>query len=134
MIPQFIIGIAVGGLMVAAALYLTYQMYKILIQQQKLVAEKLKLELRVKELEGKVVALDSNYMDFCQGLVNLEEKLDQSIERQKELSQLDSDSLFKAQAEKILGGQQISDLTESAPSRSEAKLMALVGKSETGEN
>ena len=134
MVSQIIIGIAVGTVMVAASLYLTYQVYKILIQQQKLIAEKLKLELKVHELEGKIESLDSNHMEFCQGLVNLEEKLDSSIERQKELSQLDSESLFRAQADKILKGQQISDLTDPAPSRSEVKLMALVGKTEAGDN
>lgn len=100
------------------------------LHQKSLAEQKQQLEVRIQSLERKIEFLNTGSLGIGQRLMNTEKRLHQALERQEDLSQNQSENLYRRQADRMLKSLQLSDTDEDedSPSRSEAKLMALVSK------
>lgn len=127
-IDQFWIGVFIACLLSAGLVILLLQVQKMKHQQMLLRQEKQVLERRLKSLESKIEFLNSGSMGMGQRLMSAEKRLNQALDRQDALAQSNSDQLFRRQADRVLQGRQPDTQEEDGPSRSEAKLMALVSK------
>lgn len=126
MIDLFWMGVAIAGVLSVALLILMVQLQQTRRQQAMLQEEKKLLEARIKNLESKIDFISTGSKGLGQRLMTAEKKLSQALVKQDEMLSNNSESLFQRQAERVLK-QPLPVADESAPSRSEAKLMALVG-------
>lgn len=125
-IDQFWLGMVIAVILSGALLFLIVMLQSTRHQQDLLREEKKVLEARIRNLESKIEFISSGSMGLGQRLMSAEKKLNQALEKQDELISNNSDQLFRRQADRILKDHLPED-DESSPSRSEAKLMALVG-------
>jgi len=125
-IDQFWLGMVIAVILSAALLFLIVMLQNTRHQQDLLREEKKVLEARIRNLESKIEFISSGSMGLGQRLMSAEKKLNQALEKQDELISNNSDHLFRRQADRILKDH-LPEEDESSPSRSEAKLMALVG-------
>jgi len=126
MVDQFWLGVMIAGFLCGTLLFLILLLQKTRHQQEMLQEEKKHLESRIRALENKIELIGSGSMGLGQRLMSAEKKLNQALEKQDEIIGNNSDQLFRRQADRIVKNQQPED-EEGSPSRSEAKLMALVG-------
>jgi hypothetical protein len=125
------LGAVIAGLLAAGILFLLLQLQAMKRNQCLLSEEKKVLEARIKSLESKIDFLNTGSMGIGQRLMSTEKRLNKALERQDEMVQNNSDQLFRRQADRVLQGRNPSEIDEGAPSRSEAKLMALVSKQQS---
>ncbi len=130
----FWVGLIIVVTLSSAMLYLLTHLLKLRAQQQQLHSDKKELESRLKSLESKVNFLNTGSLGIGQRLMSAEKRLNQAVEKQNEMFQGDREQLFQKQANRVLKGKQVPDDASTTLSRSEVKLMALVGKTETGDN
>ncbi|MCG8538055.1 MAG: hypothetical protein MI808_23455 [Pseudomonadales bacterium] len=133
-IDQFWIGALIAVVLAGAMLFLLLQVQKMKHNQKQLADEKRALESRIKSLESKIDFLSTGSMGIGQRLMNTEKKLHQAMEKQNEMSQGNIGNLFQRQADRVLKGKKIPDDDVASPSRSEAKLMALVSNNDPNKN
>lgn len=126
MIDLFWLGVAIAGVLCCTLLFLVLQLKQVRQQQTLLLEHKQALESRIKHLESKLEFLSTGSKGMGQRLMTAEKKLNQALEKQDELLSNNKDALFQRQAERVLKQPLPSD-DDAALSRSEAKLMALVG-------
>lgn len=126
MIDLFWVGVSIAVVLCVALLVVILQLQNTRRQQTLLQEEKKQLELRLKNLESKIEFLSTGSKGMGQRLMSAEKKINQAIEKQDEILSNNSDKLFQRQAERVLK-QAPKEEEDSALSRSEAKLMALVG-------
>lgn len=123
--------VAVLGVLVVAMLLqlqrLRQQQAQQLAQQQE---ERQRLESRIKHLESKLEFVSTSTKGMGQRLMTAEKKINLSLEKQDELLSNNSEKLLQRQAERLLKKVPKSE-EEPTLSRSEAKLMALVGGNTT---
>ena len=133
-IDQFWIGALIAVVLAGAMLFLLLQVQKKKKKKKQLADEKRALESRIKSLESKIDFLSTGSMGIGQRLMNTEKKLHQAMEKQNEMSQGNIGNLFQRQADRVLKGKKIPDDDVASPSRSEAKLMALVSNNDPNKN
>ena len=133
-IDQFWIGALIAVVLAGAMLFLLLQVQKMKHNQKQLADEKRALESRIKSLESKIDFLSTGSMGIGQRLMNTEKKLHQAMEKQNEMSQGNIGNLVQRQADRVLKGKKIPDDDVASPSRSEAKLMALVSNNDPNKN
>lgn len=133
-IDQFWIGVFIACLLSVGLVVLLLQVQKMKHEQMLLRQEKQILENRLKSLESKIEFLNSGSMGMGQRLMSAEKRLNQALDRQDELAQNNSEQLFRRQADRVLQGHQAEAAEEDGPSRSEARLMALVSKQNKNNN
>lgn len=126
MIDLFWLGVAIAVVLCGTLLAMIIQLQQTRRQQVMLQEEKQLLEARIKNLESKIDFINTGSKGMGQRLMSAEKKLNQALEKQDELLSNNSDQLFQRQAERVLKQPVVQD-DDAAPSRSEAKLMALVG-------
>ena len=126
MIDLFWLGVAIAVVLCITLLAVVLQLQQTRRQQSVLQEEKQQLETRIKNLESKLEFLSTGSKGMGQRLMSAEKKLNQALEKQDELLSNNSDKLFQRQAERVLK-QPVKAEEDGSPSRSEAKLMALVG-------
>lgn len=126
MIDLFWLGVVIASVLSATLLAVIIQLKSTRRQQALLQEEKQQLETRIKNLESKLEFLSTGSKGIGQRLMSAEKKLHQALEKQDEILSNNSDKLFQRQAERVLK-QPVKEEDDSAVSRSEAKLMALVG-------
>lgn len=126
MIDLFWLGVLIAAVLSATLLAVVIQLKNTRRQQALLQEEKQQLETRIKNLESKLEFLSTGSKGIGQRLMSAEKKLNQALEKQDEILSNNTDKLFQRQAERVLK-QPIKEEDESSLSRSEAKLMALVG-------
>lgn len=126
LMDQFWMGVAIAGVLSAALLLLIVLLQKTRHAQAALQEEKQRLEARVKNLETRIELLDTGTKGMGHRLMQTEKKLHQAMERQDDMASQNPEQLFRRQADRLLKGRLPAEEEES-PSRSEAKLMALVG-------
>ena len=126
MIDLFWLGVAIAVVLCITLLAVVLQLQQTRRQQTVLQDEKQQLETRIKNLESKLEFLSTGSKGMGQRLMSAEKKLNQALEKQDELLSNNSDKLFQRQAERVLK-QPVKAEEDGSPSRSEAKLMALVG-------
>ncbi|RLU02583.1 MAG: hypothetical protein D9N11_08460 [Ketobacter sp.] len=127
-IDQFWLGVLIAVLLTTGMVFLLLQVQKMKHSQQNLQQEKQALESRLKSLESKIEFLNTGSVGIGQRLMNAEKRLNQALDRQEDLVHNSSEQLFRRQADRVLKGRDLNVVEEDAPSRSEAKLMALVNK------
>lgn len=127
-IDQFWLGVLIAVFLTAGMVLLLMQVQKMKHNQLMLQEEKKVLATRVKSLESKIEFLNTGSLGIGQRLMNAEKRLNQALERQDDLAQSNTEQLFRRQADRVLKGCELEPADEDAPSRSEAKLMALVNK------
>lgn len=118
-----IAAVAVLAVLLLAVILQLQNVRRQLAQQQK---EKQQFESRIKNLESKLEFVSTSTKGMGQRLMTAEKKINLSLEKQDEILSNNSDKLFQRQAERVLKNAPKAE-EESALSRSEAKLMALVG-------
>ncbi len=129
MIDLFWLGLVIAAVFCLLLLTLIVQLRQTRRQQNQLQQEKQQLEVRIKNLESKIEFINTGSKGMGQRLMSAEKKLHQAMEKQDEMLSNNSEQLFQRQAERVLK-QPVPAADDGAPSRSEAKLMALVsGKS-----
>ena len=133
MIDLFWLGVVIAVVLSGLLLAVIIQLQQTRRQQQVLQEEKKLLEARIRNLESKIDFINTGSKGMGQRLMSAEKKLNQTIEKQDELMSNNSDKLFQRQAERVLK-QPVTSEDEASPSRSEAKLMALVGGKPTDKN
>lgn len=133
-IDQFWIGALIAAVLAGTMLILLLQLQKMKRSQKDLADEKMALENRIKSLESKIEFLNTGSMGIGQRLMNTEKKLHQAMEKQNEISQNNMSHLFQRQADRVLKGKKVPDNEDNCPSRSEAKLMALVSNNDPSKN
>ena len=121
MLDQFWMGVVIAGVLCGTLLFLLVLLQRTRQSQQVLQEEKKLLEARIKNLESKIDLLGMGHR-----LMLAEKKLNITMERQDDLSSSNNDQLLRRQADRLLKGRNVPEETD-AVSRSEAKLMALVG-------
>lgn len=121
----WIIGLLVVGLLFALQ---QWRFWKLSSRQKKAESENNNLLNRIKKIENQYDFLSKGSMGFGQRLVNSEKRLNQVLEKQMEFSDNHSDALLKKQAEKLLKGRTVKVSDDDVFTRSEEKLMALVGE------
>ncbi len=126
MIDLFWLGVAIAVVLCVTLLAVVLQLQQTRRQQAVLQEEKQQLETRIRNLESKLEFLSTGSKGMGQRLMSAEKKLNQALEKQDELLSNNSDKLFQRQAERVLK-QPVKAEDDGSPSRSEAKLMALVG-------
>lgn len=126
MIDLFWLGVAIAGVLCVTLLAMIVQLQQTRRQQVALQEEKQALEARIKNLESKLEFLSTGSKGIGQRLMTAEKKLNQALEKQDEILSNNSEKLFQRQAERVLKQAPKAE-EDSALSRSEAKLMALVG-------
>lgn len=126
MIDLFWLGVAIAGVLCVTLLAMIVQLQQTRRQQAGLQEEKQALEARIKNLESKLEFLSTGSKGMGQRLMAAEKKLNQALEKQDEILSNNSEKLFQRQAERVLKQAPKAE-EDSALSRSEAKLMALVG-------
>lgn len=127
-IDQFWLGVFIAAFLTAGMVMLLLQVQKMKHGQLLLQEEKRVLESRVKSLESKIEFLNTGSLGIGQRLMTTEKRLNQALERQDELAQTNTEQLFRRQADRVLKGVELEATDDDAPSRTEAKLMALVSK------
>lgn len=125
-LEQFWIGAAIAGVLCGAMLFLIASLQKTRRALQLQQEEKKLLEARIANLEAKTELLQTGAKGMGQRLMLAEKKLHQTQERQEDIASNNSEQLFRRQADRLLKGRTPPE-DEESPSRSEAKLMALVG-------
>ncbi len=125
-LDQFWIGVAIAGVLCGALLVLIMLLQQTRRAQQSQQQEKKLLEARIASLEAKIEVLQTGAKGMGQRLMLAEKKLHQTQERQDDIASNNSEQLFRRQADRLLKGRSLPEEDE-AVSRSEAKLMALVG-------
>lgn len=126
MIDLFWLGVAIAGVLCVTLLAMIVQLQQTRRQQAALQEEKQALEARIKNLESKLEFLSTGSKGMGQRLMTAEKKLNQALEKQDEILSNNSEKLFQRQAERVLKQAPKAE-DDNALSRSEAKLMALVG-------
>lgn len=126
MIDLFWLGAAIAAVLCVTLLVMIVQLQNTRRQQALLQEEKQALEARIKSLESKLEFLSTGTKGMGQRLMTAEKKLNQALEKQDEILSNNSEKLFQRQAERVLK-QAPKNEEDTALSRSEAKLMALVG-------
>jgi hypothetical protein len=126
MLDQFWMGVVIAGVLCGALLSLLVLLQRTRQSQQALLEEKKLLEARIKNLESRIELLDTGAKGMGHRLMLAEKKLNLTIERQDDLSSTNNDQLLRRQADRLLKGRNLPEEAD-AVSRSEAKLMALVG-------
>lgn len=126
MLDQFWMGVVIAGVLCGALLSLLVLLQRTRQSQQALLEEKKLLEARIKNLESRIELLDTGAKGIGHRLMLAEKKLNLTIERQDDLSSTNNDQLLRRQADRLLKGRNLPEEAD-AVSRSEAKLMALVG-------
>ncbi len=127
-IDQFWIGVLIAGLLTVGIVFLLLQVQKMKHGQLMLQREKQALESRLKSLESKIEFLNTGSVGIGQRLMTAEKRLNKALERQDDLVHSNNDQLFRRQADRVLKGREVETVEDDVPSRSEAKLMALVSK------
>ena len=128
-VDQFWLGVLIAVFLTAGMVLLLMQVQKMKHNQLMLQGEKKMLEARIKSLESKIEFLNTGSLGIGQRLMNTEKRLNQALERQDDLAQSNSEHLFRRQADRVLKGRELESADEDdGPSRTEAKLMALVNK------
>ena len=127
-IDQFWLGVLCAGLLSCGMVFLLLQIQRMKHTQFNLQQEKQALESRLKSLESKIEFLNTGSVGIGQRLMNTEKRLHQALERQEDLAHNSSEQLYRRQADRVLKGRELDVAEEESPSRSEAKLMALVSK------
>lgn len=126
MIDLFWLGVTIAVVLCSTLLFLLLQTRQLRQQQVLLEEQKRVLEGRIKSLETKLEFVTTGSKGIGQRLMTAEKKLNQALEKQEELLSNNKDALFQRQAERLLK-QPLPAADDVALSRSEAKLMALVG-------
>lgn len=126
MFDLFWLGVAIAAVLCCTLLFLLLQTRQLRQQQTLLEEQKRLLESRIKTLETKLDFVTTGSKGMGQRLMTAEKKLNQALEKQDELLSNNKDALFQRQAERLLKQPLPAD-DDAALSRSEAKLMALVG-------
>lgn len=126
MFDLFWLGVAIAVVLCCTLLFLLLQTRQLRQQQTLLEEQKRVLETRIKSLETKLEFVTTGSKGIGQRLMTAEKKLNQALEKQDELLSNNKDALFQRQAERLLKQPLPAD-DDAALSRSEAKLMALVG-------
>jgi hypothetical protein len=126
MLDQVWMGVVIAGVLCGALLSLLVLLQRTRQSQQALLEEKKLLEARIKNLESRIELLDTGAKGMGHRLMLAEKKLNLTIERQDDLSSTNNDQLLRRQADRLLKGRNLPEEAD-AVSRSEAKLMALVG-------
>lgn len=126
MLDQFWMGVLIAGVLCGTLLFLLVLLQRTRQSQQALLEEKKLLEARIKNLESRIELLDTGAKGMGHRLMLAEKKLNLTIERQDDLSSTNNDQLLRRQADRLLKGRNLPEEAD-AVSRSEAKLMALVG-------
>jgi len=126
MFDLFWLGVAIAAVLCCTLLFLLLQTRQLRQQQTLLEEQKRLLETRIKSLETKLDFVTTGSKGMGQRLMTAEKKLNQALEKQDELLSNNKDALFQRQAERLLKQPLPAD-DDAALSRSEAKLMALVG-------
>ena len=133
-----VLGIGVGGLLLAmllvALIIVLLQLGKVKRDQAALLQEHRSLEDHFKKLKNKIEFLNAGSLGLGQRLMSTEKRLSQSLEKQDELVHSNTDHLYRRQADRLLKGSALNTQDDSAVTRSEAKLMALVGKKNIEKN
>ncbi|MAR90564.1 MAG: hypothetical protein SV765_04625 [Pseudomonadota bacterium] len=126
---QFWLGLAAAAavVLILSVAWLGRQVMLLQRRQRGLLAERQSLENRLRTLENKVEFLNTGTLGMGQRLMQAEKRLNQAWERQDSLTQNNAEQLFRRQADRVLQGRPLPATEEETPSRSEAKLMALVG-------
>lgn len=124
--PFLLISLVLAITTLAVLLGLSSQLRQLRQQLGTLQNERQLLESRIQQLEKKIEFLNTGAKGIGQRLMTAEKKLNQSLEKQDELLANNSGQLFQRQAERVLKQVAPAD-DEDSLSRSEAKLMALVG-------
>ncbi|MEE2730480.1 MAG: hypothetical protein VYA55_06625 [Pseudomonadota bacterium] len=127
-IDQFWLGVLIAVLLTTGMVFLLLQVQKMKHSQGQLLQEKQALESRLKSLESKIEFLNTGSVGIGQRLMNAEKRLNQALDRQDDMANQSSEHLFRRQADRVLKGRDMETVEEESPSRSEAKLMALVSK------
>ncbi|RLU00498.1 hypothetical protein [Ketobacter sp.] len=127
-IDQFWLGVLIAVLLTTGMVFLLLQVQKMKHSQGQLLQEKQALENRLKSLESKIEFLNTGSVGIGQRLMNAEKRLNQALDRQEDITNQSSEHLFRRQADRVLKGRDMEPVEEESPSRSEAKLMALVSK------
>ncbi|HVL01120.1 MAG TPA: hypothetical protein VM553_14985 [Dongiaceae bacterium] len=126
MLDQFWMGVVIASVLSGTLLFLLVLLQRTRRTQLLLEEEKKVLEARIRNLENRIELLDTSSKGIGQRLMVAEKKLNLTMERQDDLASNNSDQLLRRQADRLLKGRSLPEETE-AVSRSEAKLMALVG-------
>lgn len=124
--PFLLISLVLAITTLAVLLGLSSHLRQLRQQLGTLQNERQLLESRIQQLEKKIEFLNTGAKGIGQRLMTAEKKLNQSLEKQDELLANNSGQLFQRQAERVLKQVAPAD-DEDSLSRSEAKLMALVG-------
>lgn len=127
-IDQFWMGVFIAGFLTSGLVILLLQVQKMKNRQLLLQEEKKILENRLKSLESKMEFLNTGSLGIGQRLMNAEKRLNQALERQDDLAQSNTEQLLRRQADRVLKGCELEPSVDESPSRTEAKLMALVSK------
>ncbi len=95
-------------------------------KQRQLITELKRQQDQITKLTSQLDFVKSGSIGFGQRLMKLEKRINNVVEKQDELGPVAQEALFKRQAERVLKGQIIQEDNEDGPTRSEARLMALV--------
>ena len=95
-------------------------------KQRQLITELKRQQDQITKLTSQLDFVKSGSIGFGQRLMKLEKRINNVVEKQDELGPVAQEALFKRQAERVLKGQMIQEDNEDGPTRSEARLMALV--------
>lgn len=127
-IDQFWVGVLIAVLLTTGVVFLILQVQRMKHSQLVLQQEKQVLENRLKSLESKIEFLNTGSVGIGQRLMNAEKRLNQALDRQEDIANQNNEQLFRRQADRVLKGRDVEVVEDESPSRSEAKLMALVNK------
>ena len=83
---------------------------------------------KIRKMENQYEFLSKGSIGVGQRLMNTEKRLNQILEKQDDFSAGHASRLLQKQTEKLLKGRVVQETTEGMFTRSEEKLMALVGK------
>ncbi len=130
--------VSVGGFLLAILLVgfivILVQLAKLKRAQAQLLQQNHSLEDNIKKLKSKIEFLNAGSLGLGQRLMSTEKRLSQSLEKQDELVHSNTEHLYRRQADRLLKSSALKTQDESAVTRSEAKLMALVGKKNSEKN
>ncbi|MVF10888.1 hypothetical protein FT643_01920 [Ketobacter sp. MCCC 1A13808] len=131
-----IIGVSllVAVVILALSIYTFLQTKKVSKIQLELQQQNLMLETSLKKLQSKIEFLNAGSLGLGQRLMSTEKRLTHSLEKQDELVHNNSEQLYRRQADRLLKNSSINVQESDAVTRSEAKLMALVGKKHQDNN
>ncbi len=133
-----VLSISVGGLLLATLLVgfilVLVQLGKLKREQSDLLQQHQSLEDSFKKLKNKIEFLNAGSLGLGQRLMSTEKRLSQTLEKQDELVHSNTEQLYRRQADRLLKSSALKAQDDGAVTRSEAKLMALVGKKNLEKN